>query len=128
VAGLSLADARRLFDRRREAWLAADLDAYLALFADDLQITMPGRAEPLRGIEPYRKLVARSFEWARPASFEFHHLAVAGDTVLAEWTISVARRDTGATVEWRGMSVCEIRAGRIAWWREYWDPASIGPE
>lgn len=128
MAELSLADARRLFDRRREAWLAADLDAYLSLFADDFEITMPGRAEPVRGIEPYRKLVTRSFEWARPASFEFHHLAVVGDTVLAEWTISVARRDTGATVEWRGMSVCEIRDGLIAWWREYWDPRSIRPE
>jgi ketosteroid isomerase-like protein len=126
VAGLSRADAQRLFDQRRAAWLAADLDAYLALFADDLEITMPGRAEPVRGIGSYRTLVARSFEWAAPTSFDFHHLAVVGSTVLAEWTISVTRRDTGAPVAWRGMSVCEIRAGQIAWWREYWDPGSIG--
>jgi limonene-1,2-epoxide hydrolase len=126
VPSLTLAQAHELFDRRRAAWLAADLDAYLALFADDLEIHMPGRAEPVRGIEPYRKLVAQSFEWARPASFDFHHLAVNGDTVLAEWTISVERRDNGARVGWRGMSVCEIRDGQIAWWREYWDPASIG--
>ena len=86
---------------------------------------MPGRAEPVRGIDPYRKLVTQSFEWARPSSFDFHHLAVTGDVVLAEWTISVKRRDNGARVAWRGMSVCEIRDGRIAWWREYWDPASI---
>jgi len=126
VPTLTIADAQQLFDRRRVAWLAADLDAYLALFADDLEIHMPGRAEPLRGIDPYRELVSQSFEWARPASFDFHHLAVSGDVVLAEWTIAVERRGNGGRVQWQGMSACEIRDGRIAWWREYWDPASLG--
>jgi limonene-1,2-epoxide hydrolase len=126
VATLTLEDAQALFDDRRDAWLAADLDRYLMLFADDLEIAMPGRAEPLHGIAAYRKLVARSFEWARPASFDFHHLAVVGGIVLAEWTIAVERRDTGERVRWRGMSICEIRDGRIAWWREYYDPATFG--
>ncbi|MGH9024790.1 MAG: nuclear transport factor 2 family protein [Acidimicrobiia bacterium] len=125
MADLTVEEARALFDRRRAAWLAADLDGYLALFADDLEIAMPGRADPVRGIGPYRQLVTQSFEWARPASFEFHYLAVTGDVVLAEWTISVERRDTGASAAWRGMSVCAIRDGQIAWWREYWGPGTI---
>ena len=47
--------------------------------------------------------------------------AAGGDVVLAEWTISAERRSDGAVVEWEGMSVCELRDGRISWWREYYD-------
>jgi ketosteroid isomerase-like protein len=119
--GLSVEEAAAVFERRRRAWLAADVDAYLACFADDLEITVPGRDEPIRGIEAYGKLVRASFGWARPRSFEFHHLAVAGgDVVLAEWTISTEK------ATWRGMSTCALADGRIRWWREYWDPAQLG--
>jgi ketosteroid isomerase-like protein len=127
VASLALDTARALFERRRAAWLAEDVDAYLALFADDIEISVPGRDEPVRGMEAYSRLLRRSFEWARPRSFDFHHLAVSADgAVLAEWTITTERRDRGAIVAWRGMSVCGIAAGRIRWWREYWDPGTIG--
>ena len=79
----------------------------------------PGRAA-------YEEVVRRSFAWARPRRFEFHHLAVDGDVVFADWTIAVERRDGGQTVEWRGMSVAELRDGRIVWWREYYeDPVAL---
>ncbi len=124
---LSANNARALFDRRRAAWLAEDVEGYLALFADDLEITVPGRPEPLRGREAYERMVRRSFAWAQPRSFDFHHLAVTGDVVLAEWTISVETREAGDLLSWRGMSACRLRDGQIAWWREYWDPAGISP-
>jgi uncharacterized protein (TIGR02246 family) len=120
VTSSSAEEAQALFDRRREAWLAEDIEAYLALFADDLEITLPGRDEPIHGRERYGRLVRQSFEWARPRSFEFHHLAVTGDVVLAEWTISVEPREEGGVRTWRGMSACRLQDGQIAWWREYW--------
>jgi ketosteroid isomerase-like protein len=120
---LTLAEATALFERRRAAWLAADVAAYLGCWVDDLVLETPGRV--LRGRDEYRRLLERSFAWARPRSFEFHHLAVNGDVVLAEWTISVERRAGGA-VEWRGMSVSRVHDGRIVWWREYYaDPAAL---
>ena len=39
--------------------------------------------------------------------------------MFADWTIRARRRDDDVTVEWRGLSVCELRDGRIAWWREH---------
>ena len=124
--GLTIERAQQLFERRRDAWLAQDVDAYLDLFAPGLEITMPGRAEAVRGIEPYAEIVRHSFAWAAPEAFTFHALAVNGDAVLAEWTISVRRRDDGARFEWHGMSVARIDAdGRIARWREYWDPREV---
>ena len=108
-----------VFDRRVRAWLDEDVDGYLACWHDDMTITLPNRDEPLAGIDRYRKLVVGSFAWARPVSFDVHALAVDGDVVLAEWTVRAERRDDGVVVEWSGMSACELRDGRIVWWREY---------
>lgn len=126
MAGPSLDDIVALFDRRRAAWLAEDLEAYLDCFADDLELTVPGR-DVVRGRAAYEAVVVRSTAWARPARFDLHHLAVTpGGEVLAEWTIAVERRDTGAEVTWRGMSACSLDGERIRHWREYWDPAALG--
>ena len=123
---ISVDDATRLFDRRRAAWLAEDLGAYVACFADDVVLEVPGRT--VRGHAEYEPMSRRSFEWARPVSFEFHNLAVGDDdVVMADWTITVERRSDGAPVTWRGMSVCRIVDDRIAWWREYYeDPVGLG--
>ena len=126
MGDLSVVEVADLFERRRGAWLAEDVDGYLACFTDDIEITVPGRDDPVRGIEAYGRLVARAFAWARPRTFEFHHLAVAEDlTVLAEWSISTERREDAGVTAWRGMSVCALRDDRIAWWREYWDPSQL---
>jgi ketosteroid isomerase-like protein len=108
-----------IFDRRVRAWLAEDVDAYLACWHDDMSIMLPGRDAPLVGLAAYRALVEQSFAWARPVSFDVHQLAFDGDVALAEWTIRVERRRDGVPFEWSGMSACEVRDGRITWWREY---------
>jgi limonene-1,2-epoxide hydrolase len=112
-------DATALFDRRVRAWLAADVDAYLACWHDDMSITLPRRDAPIVGIGAYRKLVEQSFAWAAPVSFAVYHVAVDGDVVLAEWTITVRTRADDETVTWSGMNTCELRDGKITWWREY---------
>src|SRR5437762_11885494 len=85
----------------------------------------PMHAEPLRGRGPFADLVARSLAAARPLRFDVSHLAVREDVVMAEWTIAIERRESGARIEWRGMSVAEMRDGRIAVRGEYWDPAAL---
>jgi uncharacterized protein (TIGR02246 family) len=115
-----------LFERRRDAWLAEDVDAYLACFTDDVVVQTPGR-EPVQGMRDYAALVHGSLAALRPTTFEFHELAVDGDTVLAEWTITLTVRDDGRTISYRGMSSCELRGDRIARWREYYDPVDLRP-
>ena len=111
--------ARAVFERRVAAWLAEDADAYLACWHDDMRIEMPSGV--IEGAAKYRKLVDGSFAWAAPVSFTVHHLAVEDGTgiVFADWTIRARRRADGTLVEWRGLSVCELRDGRIVWWREH---------
>lgn len=122
---MNLESARDLFANRVAAWLAEDVDAYMACWHHELEITMPSGV--VRGIDSYRKLVESSFRWAAPVSFDVHHLAIdaaATDVtdsqcILADWTIRARRRDDDVVVEWKGLSVCEVRAGRISWWREH---------
>jgi len=126
VAVIDQDEASRLFDRRCEAWLAEDLDGYLECFAAGVELSVPGR-DPIVGREAYEQVVRQAFRWASPVAFDVHHLAVTPDgAVLAEWAITVRRRDTGADVSWRGMSTCGLRNGQIEWWREHWDPAQLG--
>ena len=40
--------AREIFERRRQAWLANDAEAYMALWVDDMVIELPGREPILR--------------------------------------------------------------------------------
>jgi ketosteroid isomerase-like protein len=113
-------DARRaVFMRRVAAWLAADLDAYMDCWADDMVIELPsGRIE---GKDRYARLVRAGFAWAEPVAFDVHHLSFEDgrDVALADWTIRARRRDDGVEVSWQGLSVCEFRDGRINWWREH---------
>jgi ketosteroid isomerase-like protein len=118
---LSIEEARAVFERRRNAWLAEDVAGYLDCWEDSLLIEMPGRS--IRGRAAYEQLVRQSLAWGRPRAFEIHNLAVDGEVALADWTISVNRRRDGAVVEWRGMSAALLRNGRIVWWREYYEDA-----
>ena len=119
-------DIQALFDRRREAWLREDTAAYLACFADDLVFASPVHDPPLAGLPAFADLVGRSSAAMRPIAFEVHALATHGDQALAEWTITVEARAGGQRIRWRGMSVATYRPdGRIATWREYWNPADL---
>jgi limonene-1,2-epoxide hydrolase len=111
-------EARAVFDRRVAAWLAADLDAYMACWHADMQLTLPG-GRVVSGIDAYRRVVEQSFAWAKPVSFDIHALAVDGNKVLSDWTIRARRRVDGVVVAWSGLSICELRDGRITWWREH---------
>ena len=123
---LTLAEATRLFDARRASWLREDIDAYLALWADDMTFAAPSHPEPLQGRAAFGQLVRRSNEITRPLRFNVLHLALTGDdVVLAEWVITVEHRESRQQITWRGMSRCTIRDGLINEWREYWNPADV---
>lgn len=123
---LTTDEAEAFFTRRREAWLREDLDAYLDCWTDDVVFESPVHREPIRGREAYAALVRASASTVRPLRFDVAYLAVRGDVVLAEWEIEAEHRASGARLRWCGMSVAGYRDGRIAWWREYWNPAALG--
>ena len=112
--------SRAAFFARVDAWLAADLDAYMACWADDMVIELPTGV--IEGASRYRKLVEGGFAWAEPVLFDVHHLAFEDGTgaALADWTIRARRRADDTLIEWCGLSVCTFGDGeRITWWREH---------
>ena len=116
---IDIDEASEMFARRIAEWLAEDVDAYVDCWHHDMRIEMPTGV--IDGAARYRKLLVGSFAWAAPVSFDLHHLAVDGpnDIVFADWTIRARRREDDVLIEWRGLSVCEIREDRISWWREH---------
>ena len=101
-----------------DAWLREDVDGYLRLFADDFVFCVNG-VELTRGRLALENAVRRSYLRLRPVSWEFHSIAVDGDTVLAEWTVETEERTTGSRRVTRAMSICQIQSGRTIWQREY---------
>ena len=117
-------EAVTLFEKRRDAWMAEDLDGYLALFHEDLVFQGP-TGEPQHGRAVFADLVRRSLKAFVPDGFDYHEISVHGSKVLAEWTQAIRSRESGQRLIWRGMSVCDLRDGLIVWWREYYDPAQL---
>lgn len=121
----TLEQAIDLFERRRKAWLAEDLDAYFALWADDMTFKAPVHDAPLQGKHAYEEMVRQSATFVRPVGFDILSIAVNGDLVLAEWKITLEWRLQGVTVSYTGMSRSTIRNGLITEWREYWNAGEM---
>ena len=123
ASGPGIESLRAAFMHRVATWLAADLDAYMDCWADDLVIELP--TDRIVGKDRYRKLVKAGFAWAEPVSFDVHHLAfeeAAADgasVALSDWTIRARRRDDDVVLGWRGLSVCAFHTDKITWWREH---------
>jgi ketosteroid isomerase-like protein len=118
-------EAVDLFERRRKAWLADDLDAYLALWADDMTFLSPMHDEPVVGKPAYEELVRRSQAFVKPLGFDIVSLAVNGELVLAEWKITLEWRVQSTVVSYSGMSRCRMRDGLITEWVEYWNAGDM---
>jgi limonene-1,2-epoxide hydrolase len=118
-------EAVDLFEQRRKAWLAEDLDAYLALWDEDMTFQSPVHDEPLEGKAAFGKMVRQSAAFVKPLGFDVISIAVNGELVLAEWKITLEWRLQDTTVTYSGMSHCRIRNGLITEWREYWNAGDM---
>ena len=56
---------------------------------------------------------------------EIERLHVCGDVVVIEWRTSGTRADDGTSFSRRGCSVAEVRGGKIAAYRDYFDRQSL---
>ena len=107
-----------LLKRRRDAWLNQDLDSYLSLFDEDF-VFLAGGVEQSRGRTALADAVRRNYELFDPISWEFHEIAVNGQNILAEWTVTLEEKVTGAQRSMNAMFICEIRDGLCTCVREY---------
>jgi limonene-1,2-epoxide hydrolase len=105
------------------AWEAGDPDALIAFFTEDAtyQNMMD---DPWHGKETIHE-VFRSFFRVTPAiNFTIRSIAANGDTVLIE-RIDICTTTDGVTGHLPLVGVFEVRDGRIAAWRDYYDNAQF---
>ena len=106
-----------------DAWRRLDLEAALALLADDAVFLPDPKAEPVRGREAIRKLWSYYMGLFASYACEVHHMLDSDRLVFTERTERIARVD-GLQVVLPVASVFELDgSGKIIAWRDYWDPA-----
>jgi limonene-1,2-epoxide hydrolase len=104
-------------------WANPDPEQILSRFTDDAvyhNIPMP----PAEGKEAIKGFLALMLDGFDGIDFRVHRQFSQGDVVMNERT-DVMRRTDGGKLELPVMGVFEVRDGRIAVWRDYFDLATV---
>lgn len=103
------------------AWSNLDTDEMIAFFtAEPVYHNMPG--PPAEGAEAVRRTIDGFLKTWQRTDWEVLNIAADGDTVFAE---RVDRTDAGGKhVDLPVVGVFELRDGKIAAWRDYFDLAT----
>jgi limonene-1,2-epoxide hydrolase len=100
------------------SWADGDLDAIVGAFTDDaVYHNIP--IDPVTGPEAIRTFIEGFLGGVDSVTFEVRHIAAAGDVVLTE-RVDVFDAP-GKRIELPVMGTFEVRDGRIAAWRDYFD-------
>ena len=105
-----------------DAWAAQDIESIMGHFTDDIVYhNMP--MEPAEGADAVRAAIEGFLAMADSIEFETLHEVAEGDIVLNERvdTFVIAGNPTPIRV----MGIFELRDGRIARWRDYFDMAGL---
>ena len=103
------------------AWSTLDVPKLLDFFADDaVYHNMP--VQPIQGKDAIRGLIEQFVAPFERGDWEIRQIAAVGDVVLTERVDRCIGADK--TVELPVMGIFEIRDGKIAAWRDYFDLAA----
>ena len=100
-----------------------DLSAVEAMLDDEVVYHNVG-TEPATGREESLAAVKMQFDMFDPISFGIRNLASNGDIVLTERVDEITANGIMAPVP--VMGIFEVRNGRIAQWRDYFDLTLVG--
>ncbi len=116
-----MTDAKQIVRDFCAAWEARDQQRILDAFTDDAvyhNMPMP----PAAGKDAIKGLLAVILAPAQSVKFEIKYVVADGDVVLTERVDTFQMGDT--TVALEVMGTFELRDGKIAAWRDYFDMAS----
>jgi len=101
-----------------DAWSAGDLDALMAFFADDaVYHNIP--IDAVTGVDAIRSTIAGFTQGVEKIEFRVDNIVADGDVVLTE-RVDVFHLPDKA-IELPVMGTFEVRKGKIAAWRDYFD-------
>ena len=101
-----------------DAWGEGDLDAIVAYFTDDaVYHNIP--IDPVSGRDAIKATIAGFTAGVEKIEFRVHHIVAEGNVVLTERTDVFVTADK--QIELPVMGTFEVRDGKIAAWRDYFD-------
>jgi limonene-1,2-epoxide hydrolase len=101
-----------------DAWSANDLDALMAFFTSDaVYHNIP--VDPVNGVDAIRNTIAGFTQGVDKIEFRVDNIAADGNVVLTE-RVDVFHLP-GKTIELPVMGTFEVKDGKIAAWRDYFD-------
>jgi len=118
-------EVHRLLLRRVRAWRDEDIDAIMADYADDIVHVSPYGSRV--GVAAMRAANTRYLDEFTGFEVALNRLVVEGDQGALEWTWTETRRADGLRRSADDAIVFVLRDGKIAYWREYFDPAARAP-
>ena len=126
-----MSEAADLFRAGLERFGDGDLDGYLELLSDEVEVEFPfaphGRPERLRGRENLRRYlepVLARIAYDSFTSLVVYETDVAG-TIVAEMTASLRLLESDRRYSRRYVAVVRAANGRVVSYREYWKPLTL---
>ena len=120
------ATARELAERLDAAMNAHDVDAFVALFAEDYDSVQPAHPDrAFRGRDQVRENWSAIFAGVPDFRSKLVRVGVDGDTGWSEWHWQGTQIEDGR-LEMAGVIVFGVQEGRIAWARLYVEPVEQG--
>jgi steroid delta-isomerase-like uncharacterized protein len=126
-------ELRQFVERYMAAWNDCDTNAMAGLLTDDVVWADPALPEPARGVGEVQEFMRTSFQAFPDLRFQEPEppaLAVNGDLVLWAWRMEGTNRGevsppgfapTGRTMAVDGVDRWQMREGRIAQYRAFYD-------
>jgi ketosteroid isomerase-like protein len=118
-----LVEGSEFVDRFASAWARSDLDALMALLAEDVVLIQPMMPVTV-GKTACREEFSRLFELIPDLSASVHRWAARGDVIFIEFTLSGTFG--GGEVSWPAVDRFLLRDGLVAERVSYFDPLPLG--
>jgi limonene-1,2-epoxide hydrolase len=111
-------DSIALIRRFIEACVRADPEEFASYFTEDA-IWWNSPWQPVKGRDAIRETLRKGAQQMTALPWEIRHIAADGDVVMTERVDHFMVGNTRVSVPCMG--VFELRDGKIAAWRDYWD-------
>jgi steroid delta-isomerase-like uncharacterized protein len=111
-----------------EAWNSHDPDKMVTAFTSDVYYEDVAFGEISRGTAELKKFAASEYEAVPDLKVELQNAQISNGRGTIEWVFSGTDKDiykTGKKFSVRGVSVIEVRDGKIARSLDYYDAATI---
>ena len=121
VTGMESTASEKIVRDFCDAWSRRDVEELLSFFAEDaVYHNMP--IDPVVGKDGIRSMLELFIPPSQDISFEIVHIASFGDVVHTERVDTFAMGEKNVVIPVAG--VFELRDGKIAAWRDYFDMAA----